>query len=425
MNLLNPFWSVTLFWIAAAVCVLIALAFVLPPLLRRKETAAKAARKDINIAVYRDQMKEMEADRANGLLSEAQFQTAKLELEARLAEDALVQTDKAMTPVASRRLGFTLAGLLPIAAFGLYFTLGNPTSLVAIAEARANVQAVPGEHDIMRMIQQVEEKTRQDPNDGQAWTILAKTYSAVGHWPEALQAWEKAIKLRPDEPAVMSGYAEALAISRNRLLEGKPMELVLKALEKDPNDIKGLELAGIGSFQAREFAKAAFYFKQLYKQLPPESPYAQDILAAQKEAEKQVKGAMTGLDDLSAQGAGGETKPAAQGAVISGSVDIAPALKARVSDKDTVFLFARSGQGGPPVAAIRATAGKFPIPFELDDSLAMNPENRLSMHKEVTLTARVAKSGDVKGTAGDLEGTLKLVKVGAKDVKLVIDTVRQ
>lgn len=423
MNALNPFWSVTFFWIAAAVCVIIALAFVLPPLLRRRDAAARAARRDINIAVYRDQMRELETDRANGLLSEEQFQTAKLELEARLAEDALAHADKGMTPVASRRLGYGLAGLLPIAAFGLYFALGNPTSLVAIAEAKANAdQQVAGGHDIMQMIQQVEAKTRSDPNDAQAWTLLAKTYAAVGHWPEALHAYEKAYKLRPDLPSVMTGYAEALAVSNNRVLKGKPLELVMAALEKDPLDLKGLELAGIAAFQEKGYAKAAFYFKNLYKQLPPESPYAQDVLEAQREAERLLQKELTGLEDLSKQPTGKEQP----GAVIHGKIDIAPALKAKLSPNDVVFLFARSAEGGAPVAAIRASASAgFPLEFELNDHMAMNPDNRLSKFKEVTLVARVAKSGDVKGAAGDLEGSLKAVKVGSTDVRLVIDTVRQ
>jgi cytochrome c-type biogenesis protein CcmH len=64
------------------------------------------------------------------------------------------------------------------------------------------------------MIQKVEEKTKTDPNNVEAWVILGKTYAAVGHWPEALHAYEKAIKLQPDVPAIMTGYAEALAISR-------------------------------------------------------------------------------------------------------------------------------------------------------------------------------------------------------------------
>jgi len=420
---LDPFWTVTVFWIVAAVCVLIALAFVLPPLLRRKEATAKAARRDINIAVYRDQMKEMEADRTNGLLSEEQFQTAKLELEARLAEDALAQADGAMAAKGSRRLGFSMVAIFPAAAIGLYFWLGNPLNLSAIVEAQANPNVVQGEHDIMKMIQQVEEKTRSNPDDGAAWAMLGRTYGAVEHWAEAEQAYAKAYKLLPEVAAVLSGYAEAVAINSGRVLAGKPMELVRKALELDPNDMKALELAGINAFQERNFAQASYYFKHLYKQLPPDSPYAQDILAAQQEAKRQSEGGLTGMDNLADQGP--EQAPAqAAGPTIQGKIDIAPALKAKVSEKDVIFLFARGSEGGPPAAAIRATAGKFPLEFELNDSMAMNPENRLSKFKEVILTARVAKSGDVKGAAGDLEGTLAKVKVGAKGVTLTIDTVR-
>ena len=119
---MNPFSTVSLFWIAAIVCVAIALAFVLPPLMRARDGAGKAARRDVNIAVYRDQLKEMEADRANGLLSAAQYQAARRELEARLADDALAP-DTAPEPghAGNRRLGYTLGAVLPAAAFGLYF----------------------------------------------------------------------------------------------------------------------------------------------------------------------------------------------------------------------------------------------------------------------------------------------------------------
>jgi cytochrome c-type biogenesis protein CcmH len=420
---MNPFWTVSLFWIAAVACVAVALAFILPPLLRKKPIEAKAARRDINIAVYRDQMNEMETDLADGRLSEDQFQAGKLELEARLAEDALAKADSAMAPVSSRRLGFTLAGVLPIAAFGMYFWLGNPMSLIAIAEAQANpaVANVQGGHDLAKMLQKVEEKTQSDPNNVEAWSMLAKTYAAMERWPDALRAYEKAINLKPDEPAIMTGYAEALAINNGRDLKGKPIELVLQALEKNPNDAKGLELAGISNFQDKNYAQAAYYFKHLLKQLPPDSPYAQDIQEAMKEATRLSRGAGTGLDNLSDQA---PAKAAAPGATLHGRVDIAAALKAKVSDKDVVFLFARSAQGGAPVAAIRSTAGKFPLEFELSDAMAMNPDNKLSNFKEVTLTARVSKSGQPMGGPGDLEGTLANVKVGAKDIKLTIDKVR-
>jgi cytochrome c-type biogenesis protein CcmH len=408
--------SSTTFWIIAVVFVGVALAFLMPPLLRKNGTSARAGRRGINIAVYRDQMKEMEGDHRNGLLTDEQFASAKVELEARLAQDAIDGAEDA-EPVrrGGRALGFSLAALVPVATFGLYVMLGNPGAIDAVASTESAGQ---GQHDIMKMIQQVEEKTRSDPNNAEAWAILAKTYAAVGHWPEALHAYEKAYGLKPDAASVMSGYAEALAISNDRVLQGKPMELVLKALEIDPDDLKGLELAGIGNFQQKNYAQAAYYFKRLGKLLPPESPYAQDIAEAQKEASRLANSGMTGLDNL------GDAGPANAGATIKGRVDIASALKGKVNPQDVVFLFARSAEGGAPVAAIRANASKFPLEFELSDAMAMNPDNRLSNFKEVTLTARVAKSGDVKGASGDLEGSLARVKVGANDVRLVIDSVR-
>ena len=422
---MNPFWTVSLFWIAAVVCVVVALAFVLPALLRTRGGAGKAARRDVNIAVYRDQMKEMEADRVNGLLSEAQFQSAKLELEARLADDALTPDD-APEPgrVGSRRLGYTLGAVLPVAAFALYFWLGNPASLVAEAQTGTGQSAMAGaaaEHDFMSMIRKVEERTQANPDDGEAWTMLAKSYAAMEQWPKALQAYEKAAGLLPREASVLSGYAEALAITGNLALTGKPMELVRHALEIDPEDMKALELAGINAFREGDFAQASAYLKRMHGLLPPESPYAQDILAAQQEAERL---AQSGAPGLAPPPAADRTAPIAPGAVIRGSVDVAPALKSGLADTDVLFLFARSGPGGPPVAAIRASAGQLPLEFVLDDSTAMNPGNTLSRHEQVTLVARLSKSGNPVAQPGDLEGAVANVKVGATGVKIMIDRTR-
>ena len=428
---MNPFWTVSLFWIAVVVCIIVAMAFVLPPLLRTRAAEGKAARRDVNIAVYRDQMREIEADRTSGLISEAQFQTARTELEARLADDALTP-DEGPEPgrVSSRTLGYTLGAVLPAAALALYFWLGNPTSLIAIADAQSDsphpaMAAAPGEHDFMELVRKVEEKTRANPDDGEAWAMLAKTYGVMERWSEALPAFEKATRLVPQDASVLSGYAEALAITSGRVLTGRSMDLVRKALEIDPDDMKGLELAGIHAYQQQDFAQAAIYFKRLHQLLPPESPYAQEILAAQKETEHLAQVGVAGLEPPdNPPAAADQAAPVAQGAVIKGRIDIAPALKSRLAATDVLFLFARSGQSGPPVAAVRASASQLPFEFELDDSTAMNPGNTLSQYKQVTLVARVSRSGNPMAQPGDLEGTVAGVKVGAGGVRITIDQVR-
>ena len=216
----------------------------------------------------------------------------------------------------------------------------------------------------MKMIQQMEDQAKANPDDGEVWEMLAKTYALVERWPEALQAYEKAFKLLPAKPSVMSGYAEALALTNNRVLQGQPMELIMLALKADPDDKKGLELAGINAYQKEDFVQAVHYLTRLHRLLSPESPYAQDILSTLKEAEHLAQAVTGGLDNLA------NTSPAAEGKVsagqrvsIDGSVDIAPALKARLGSKDTIFLFARPGESGAPSAAIRGTAGEFPLEF--------------------------------------------------------------
>ncbi len=428
---MTPFWTVSLFWAAAVVCTLIALAFVLPALLRSRAGTDKAGRRDVNIAVYRDQMKELEADRANGQLSETQFETAKLELEARLADDALSVDDAPEHGrVGSRRLGFTLGAVLPVAAFALYFWLGNPVSLIAVADAQPGAMntAMAGastEHDFMQMLRQIEEKTRANPKDGEAWFMLGKTYAVMERWPDALPAFEQAASLLPQDASVLSSYAEALAISSNYKLAGRPMELIQQALGIDPDDMKGLELAGIHAYQLEDFPLASNFFKRLLKLLPPGTPHAVDILAAQQEAERLAQPGSSGPGPAaSPPPAADQAASMAPGASIKGRVEIAPGLKARLADTDVLFLFARAGQGGPPVAAMRATAGKLPLEFELDDSMAMNPGNTLAQHKQVMLVARVSKSGNPMAQPGDLEGTVSNVTVGASGVKIVIDQVR-
>jgi len=413
---MNPFWSVAAFWIIAALFVVVALVLVLTPLLRRKPQSAHAERRDVNIAVYRDQMKEMEAERVSGLLPEDQFETAKVELESRLAEDALGQA--AATPHATgnlRPLAYALGAILPIAAVSLYFWLGNPAALTGVPKAPAEAEAMMGEHDIKKMLQQAEAKVEADPKDGQSWAILGRTYATQGRWPEAWKAYQFAAELLPDDASLLSGEAEALAVIKGGTLQGEPMNLVEKALAINSSDTKALELAAASAFQEKNHAQAAAYLDKLYKLLPPDDPFAKQVLTALTDARRQAQ--TGGLDNLSAQPA----PPPVANATIRGSLDLAPAFAAKLTGKETIFLFARLPQGGPPVAAVRGPAARFPMDFELSDRLAMNPGNLLSQHQQVTLVARISKSGGPMAQSGDLEGSVKGVAVGAKGVKLVID----
>ena len=115
----------------------------------------------------------------------------------------------------------------------------------------------------------------------------------------------------------------------------------------------------------------------------------------------------------------------ASGKVIRGQIDLSNDLKSKVSPGDTVLVIARQVGERMPVAVLKTPATQFPMPFVLNDSLAMNPSNPLSNLKEVSVEVRISKTGMAKPEPGDLISAVKTIQVGTENVRLMVDQVRQ
>lgn len=398
-----------LFWGLAIAFTLAAVTFVLYPLFRRRPGADQHTRQQINIAVYRDQLQELERDHASGLLDSAQFEAAKLELAARLSEDALQQADREARRHSGRQLAIAVAAMLPVAAIGMYLWLGNPQAI-----SQPSAPSLSG-HDLEAMLQSAEEKARANPSDPRPFILLARTYAALERWSDAERAYEQAAKLLPEDASILANYAEAIAFAQGRDLRGRPMELVQKALRLNPDEPTALNLAALHAFMQGDYGQATVYWQRLLKQLPPESEQAEAVRQALNEADQRAK--TTGIPI-------GEPDSSMLQRGISGRVELDPRLKDRFRPGATLFVIARpSAGGGPPVAVLRTRVDRLPTDFALDDNLAMDPKLRLSEQSEVTLIARLSLTGQAMGASGDLEGRLKAVKPGTDNVRLVIDSV--
>jgi len=331
----------------------------------------------------------------------------------------------------SRGVAALLAVLLPAATVGVYLLVGSPTTNVEAAApqapstqaAAAEAPAGHSEQEIEKLIGDQKAHLDENPEDAAAWAALGVTYAGLDRWKEAEEAFAKAYALQPKEALIVSAYAEALAINAGRDLSGRPMKLVREALDINPQDPKALELAAINAFQGQEYTKASYYFRQLLKVLPEDSSYAQDVEDAMREAKRRAEEAAYGAP-LDNRPPTDDVHNVAKG-TISGTVELDPALAAKVTGTEAVFLYARPVLGGGPLAGLRTTVDKLPADFTLDDTLAPLPDNPLSSHENVSLSARISLSGGADPTPGDLEGTIRSVTVGSQGVKLVIDTVRQ
>jgi cytochrome c-type biogenesis protein CcmH len=116
--------------------------------------------------------------------------------------------------------------------------------------------------------------------------------------------------------------------------------------------------------------------------------------------------------------------PGAAGASVQVRITLAPALAAKVSPEDTLFVFARAPQGGKaPLAIQRRQVKDLPLDVTLDDSMAMSPAMSLSTVSQVIVGARISKSGNAMPQPGDLQGLSPAVAVGSKGLALQIGDV--
>jgi cytochrome c-type biogenesis protein CcmH len=434
---------VTTFVLIAAAMVAAALAWVLVPLLKRGRPGG-VAREASNVAILRDQLRELEADLATGTMPRDQYEQAKRELEQRVLEESKAAPTVASAPSQSAAWTAAILGsAIPIAALVLYVVLGNHDAFAPTAARSAKGGA---EHEVTP--QQVEAmaanlaaKLEKEPNNVDGWVMLARTYYALNRHADAARAFQRATALVPDDAELLADYADSVGAAEGGL-RGKSLELIERALKADPTHWKALALAGTAAFNRKDYRQAVDYWERMKKTVPPGSPMSASIDASIAEARELgglKAGPAAGGSALATAPAGGAAKadaaakgpasptsapasPALPGATIAGTVKLAPALAGKVSPTDTVYIFARAAEGPKmPLAILRKQVKDLPVAFTLDDSMAMAPNFALSNFPSVVVGARVSKSGGVTPQSGDLEGMSPAVGMGASGLTVVID----
>ena len=400
------------FALLAAALVVAALLFVLWPLLR-SHPATPADAGSANLDIYRDQFAELERDVKLGTLDSAQYEGARSELQRRLLADLGPAEGVRVRPAASGKWAALAIGVaLPVAVALLYWRLGEPQGIGAPKQAAREAPAMTPEQ-FEAMTRKLAQRMADKPDDAVGWLMLGRAYKALGRPADAVVALKQANQRKPGEAEILIEYAEALAQAAGGTLAGEPRRLLEQALAVAPNDPKALTLAGGAAFEARDYAKALAYWERLAAQVPPDSELGQALGAGMERARSLAQG-----------GKAAALTPAAIGAVVRGQVRLAAALKNRVAPDDTVFVFARAADGPRmPLAVIRKRVKDLPADFRLDDSMAMNPELKLSAFSRVVVAARVSRSGSATPQSGDLHGESAPVAPGRGSVSVVIDRV--
>lgn len=274
-----------IFILSAAAMSALALCFVLPSLLRKEGEAAAAPDASLNLQVLRDQLSELQADRASGAIDADAYTASLAELEQRAAREPAPAQSLAATP-RQRWPALLVAAALPLLAGSLYFMLGNPAGLQA-PEPPAQATAGVGPAQIEAMVKRLAAKLQTQPDDASGWRMLARSYETLRRFDAAADAYRHLLALEPDNPDLLVDYAVVLGMTLDQHLAGAPEALLQRALALDPRHVQALALSGSAALERGDYVGAIRPWKKILALVPADSDTGRSIAASIAQAEAQ------------------------------------------------------------------------------------------------------------------------------------------
>lgn len=384
---------------------------------RRAVRARRVPSIDAEVARIKRELAVLKVLHADGKVTD--YEHRRRALAVRLVELGRAKGSGKATKPTSTMLGATAAACATLGIGALVWQLQTPSDVAADAPGSTAVLPLSADR-LEHAAAQARQRVAGNPQDAGAWAMLAHSYDMLGRPADASAAYARLIELRPGDAQVLADAADSMALARGRNFDGEPIRLIRRALELDPDNLKALSLAGAEAFGRNDAAQAIAHWEHAR------------TLVHDASLRHQLDGRITeaiAMKERSAT-AGAASPPArvASGAApsVKGRIVLADRLKAKVSANDALFVFARPADGSRmPVALMRRRAGELPIEFELDDSMAMVPEARLSQQGRVVVGARISKRGDATPAAGDLQGFSVPVTIGSQGLRIEISEVVQ
>jgi len=427
------------FWICLLVMLLVAVVILIYPLLRVRPSDA-IEYKDSNLGLYDDKLAELEADLGEGRIDHDQYQLARQEIDRELLQDIPAESrESASVHYASRirrqpGLALLISVFIPMLAFLVYMQLGMHAS-TEMQHAQVQTQSQPQQQNTA--IVSVEEMTRslaarlqQQGGSQEEWSMLGRAYKHIGQYVLAAEAFAEAVKINPTVQLMLE-QSEALALGNNQSFTPQATELVMRALEMEPDNVNVLWFAGVAEFQAGNYRNSIEHLSRLSAQAQQDKEINRSLRLYVDKARNALIAAgeaMPTTDEiLGTPAASSKVAAATAGASVQVKIDINDEVRSRFSAGDTVFVYAKAAAGPKmPLAAQRLTLAQLPATVTLDDSMAMMEGMNMSAFGSVVVSARVSTTGSAIAKAGDYIGQFKVEDVSQTElVEVQINTLVQ
>lgn len=361
-------------WIGVAVLLAAVLAALLWGLLRKRPDAVPEGGE---LAVYRDQLSEVERDLERGVLAEDQAEAARLEIKRRMlaAAEADAAAASAARPVPPGLRGAALTAMVlivPLGSLGLYLYLGSPgvpDLPLAQRERAAPAVADGGQHEMADLTERLAAQLEKEPDRPEGWLLLARSYRTLENYAKAGEAFQRALQLTGRDPSILAEYGELLIIAHEGQVSEPALDVFLEVRDVDPTEPRARFYIGLAKAQQGDARAALQEWVDLVAVSSAGAPWLNEV-----RRQMQTLASQAGIDVASISPSDGLPKPPpAPQVAMPAPGDTVPAAPPAGS----------AGMSGPSAEDMEAAA-------------EMTPEDRQAMIRSMVegLAARLEENPD-------------------------------
>lgn len=396
-------------WLALVGLLLLSVVFVAWPLWRHRRSAANPAldqdeiksRLAENVRIFREHLAELENNLASKAIDAQQFAQLKLELERNLLDDEA--SLHALHKNSSQHLGVkVVVGFSVLVLLGgifFYQKYGSADDVyiqtLQQEKMRQDYQDMlqnrnPNPANAQALIVEIQARLKAKPDNLQYWFLLARTQMELANFAEAVKAYQQVLTRDPQSSMIMSELAQAIFLRDGNKITPPVVDLAKSAVTLDSKNTMALGLLGIDAYSGQDYRAAIQYWQKSVDIAGVDSQGGRALSAGIEKARQSFIAAGGKLEDLVAKSA------------YAIKLSVSLGAKAKVSQDQTVFIYARAWQGSPmPLAIARIKVSELPKTIQLDETMAMSPASSLATATDIEVVARVSPSGSAKAEIGD------------------------